>query len=106
MSVLIDRLHYLKQLIDNKDINLIKIVTGIRRSGKSSIIDLYHDYLFNNGVNKENVIHMNLESLKYRDLTDYISFYDYVKGFIPLKDKTYLLFDEVQVIKEWEAIEF
>ncbi len=106
MSKLINRPEYLKHLIDNKDVDLIKIVTGIRRCGKSSLLDLFHDYLLENGVKEENIVYMNLESLKYRDLTDYLSFYDYVKGCIAKEGKTYLIFDELQAVMHWEkAIE-
>lgn len=106
MLNLIERPEYLNQLIQNKDVDLIKIVTGIRRCGKSSLLDLYHQYLKNNGVLEENIIHMNLESLRYRDLTDYLAFYDYVAERISPNRKTYLIFDELQVVSQWEkAIE-
>lgn len=106
MVNLINRPEYLNQLIQNKDVNLIKIVTGIRRCGKSSLLDLFHKYLSDSGVADENIIHMNLESLKYRDLSDYLSFYDHVSERITEKGKTYLIFDELQVIEHWEkAIE-
>lgn len=106
MSELIDRPEYLKQLIQHKDVDLVKIVTGIRRCGKSSLLDLFHRHLRDNGVPDTNIIHMNLESLRYRDLTDHLTFYDYVSGRIPHKGRTYLIFDELQVIGHWEkAIE-
>ncbi|MCD7804543.1 MAG: ATP-binding protein [Oscillospiraceae bacterium] len=106
MSELINRPEYLEQLIENKDVDLVKIVTGIRRCGKSSLLDLFHEYLSDSGVKNENIIHMNLESLKYRNLTDYLSFYDYVSGKIPEDGKTYLIFDELQNVRHWEkAIE-
>lgn len=102
MSELINRPEYLEQLIQNRDVDLIKIVTGIRRCGKSSLLDLYHRYLTDHGVADSNIIHMNLESLRYRGLTDYLSFYDYVCERIPKDGKTYLIFDELQVIEHWE----
>ncbi len=106
MSNLINRPEYLTQLIQNKDVDLIKIVTGIRRCGKSSLLDLFHQYLSANNVPDSNIIHMNLESLRYRNLTDYLSFYDYVSTLIPAAGKTYLIFDELQVVEHWEkAIE-
>lgn len=106
MSMLINRQEYLNQLIENKDVNLVKVLTGIRRCGKSSILDLFHKYLLNVGVNENNIIHMNFESLKYRDLTDYLKLYDFVSKNIAKEGKTYLIFDELQVITHWEkAIE-
>ena len=68
MAELINRPQYLNQLIQNKDVDLVKIVTGIRRSGKSSLLDLFHQYLLQNGIPDSNIIHMNMESLRYRDL--------------------------------------
>lgn len=106
MTKLIDRPQYLNQLIQNKDVDLVKIVTGIRRCGKSSLLDLYHQYLLKHGVPDSHIIHMNLESLRYRDLTDYLSFYDYVSEQIAAEGKTYLIFDELQTVEHWEkAIE-
>ena len=106
MNELINRPEYLNQLIENKDVDLVKIITGIRRCGKSSLLDLFHQYLLKVGVSEENIIHMNLESLRYRNLTDYVAFYDYVSKRIPKTGKTYLMFDEMQTIDHWEkAIE-
>lgn len=102
MSNLINRPEYLTQIIQNKDVDLVKIVTGIRRCGKSSLLDLFHQYLSTNNVPDANIIHMNLESLRYRNLTDYLSFYDYVSALIPATGKTYLIFDELQVVEHWE----
>ena len=60
MTELINRPEYLSQLIQNKDVNLVKIVTGIRRCGKSSLLDLFHQYLTDIEVPETNIIHMNL----------------------------------------------
>ena len=106
MTELINRPEYLNQLIQHRDVDLVKIVTGIRRCGKSSLLDLFHQYLSDSGVPDVNVIHMNLESLRYRNLTNYLSFYDYVSERIPKSGKTYLIFDELQAVEHWEkAIE-
>lgn len=106
MKELVDRPEYLNQLILNKDIDLVKIVSGIRRSGKSSILDLFHQHLIDTGIPEANIIHMNLESLRYRDLTDYLTFYDYVSERISHNGRTYLIFDELQTVEHWEkAIE-
>lgn len=102
MPELINRPAYLEQLIQNKDVDLVKIVTGIRRCGKSSLLDLFHQYLRGSGVGDAHIIHMNMESLRYRDLTDYLSFYDYVSARIHNEGKTYLIFDELQAVEHWE----
>ena len=84
----------------------MKIITGIRRCGKSSLMDLFHQYLIETDVPQTHIIHMNLESLRYRDLTDYLTFYDYISERIPSEGRTYLLFDELQAVEHWEkAIE-
>ena len=106
MVKLIDRPEYLKQLIQNKDVDLVKIITGIRRCGKSSLLELFHQYLLKNGVLDENIIHMNLESLSYHNLSNYIDFYNYVSEHISKNGRTYLIFDELQAVEHWEkAIE-
>ena len=106
MTKLINRPQYLNQLIQSKGVDLVKIVTGIRRCGKSSLLDLFHQYLLEKSVPDSHIIHMNMESLRYRNLTDYISFYDYVSKQIDGEGKTYLLFDELQAVNHWEkAIE-
>ena len=106
MIKLINRPQYLNQLIQSRDVDLVKIVTGIRRCGKSSLLDLFHQYLLEKNVPGSHIIHMNMESLRYRNLTDYISFYDYVSKKIDGVGKTYLLFDELQAVNHWEkAIE-
>ena len=106
MAELINRPQYLNQLIQNKDVDLVKIVTGIRRCGKSSLLDLFHHYLSESGVPDSRIVHMNMESLRYRDLNDHLSFYDYVSKQIAEGGKTYLIFDELQTVEHWEkAIE-
>lgn len=106
MAELINRPAYLNQLIQNKDVDLVKIVTGIRRCGKSALLDLFHQYLVESGITESNIIHMNLESLRYRSITDYLTFYDYVSERIAKEGKTYLIFDDPQAVEHWEkAIE-
>ncbi len=88
MTALINRPEYLKQLTQNKNVDLVKAITGIQRCWKSALLDLFHQCLLKNGTIEENVIHMNLESLRYLDLTDYLSFYDYVGKSISKVGKT------------------
>lgn len=106
MTQLINRPEYVNQLMANKDIDLVKIVTGIRRCGKSSLLKLFHQCLVDHGVPESHIIHMNLESLRYRTISDYLAFYDYVTERMPKSGKTYLIFDELQAVEHWEkAIE-
>ncbi|WP_312701519.1 ATP-binding protein [Sedimentibacter sp.] len=102
----VQRPDYLNKLIEFRDKDIIKIITGIRRCGKSTLLDLYEEYLIENGVSESNIIHMNMESLKYRDLLSYIPFYEYVSNHIVKGQKNYLIFDELQAVTNWEkAIE-
>ncbi len=106
MKTLINRPQYLKQLVQHRDVDLVKIITGIRRCGKSSLLDLFHQYLTEQGVPESEIIHMNMESMQYRELTDAVSFYEYVCGRMVKGRKMYLLFDELQSVTHWEkAIE-
>ncbi len=98
---MIIRENYLKRMIDAKDTEFIKVITGVRRSGKSTLLLMFKDYLLNNGVNEDNIIHINFESAIYDDINDYKDLYQYVKEKIK-KSKIYLLLDEVQNIKSWE----
>ena len=98
---MIIREKYLNKMIELKDTEFIKVITGVRRSGKSTLMLMYKDYLLNNGVNKENIIYINFESAMYDDIKNYNDLYKYVKGKIK-KDKIYLLLDEVQNVESWE----
>ena len=102
----INRPEYMSRLIEYKDKDVVKIVTGIRRCGKSTLLDLFEDHLLKSGVPSVNIVHMNLESLSYGELGGYLQFYQYVSGKITKGQKTYLIFDELQVVDHWEkAIE-
>lgn len=102
----IERPRYLQKLIEFKDKDIIKIITGIRRCGKSTLLDLFEDYLLGSGIRTENILHMNMESLQHRDILEYLTFYDYVSKRIVKGEKNYLIFDELQVVTHWEkAIE-
>lgn len=102
MEKRIPRPYYLNKLIEFKDKDIVKIVTGIRRCGKSTLLDLFVDYLLSTGVNKKNILQMNLESLKFSNILDYKSFYDYVSKQIVQDEHNYLIFDELQSVTYWE----
>lgn len=98
---MIIREKYLNQLIEAKDLNLIKVITGVRRSGKSTLLLQFKDYLTNNGIDKDNIIYMSFESAEWYDIKNYRNLYNYIKSKYNGK-KLYLLLDEVQNIEEWE----
>ena len=98
---MIIREKYLKQMIDSKDTEFIKVITGVRRSGKSTLLLMFKDYLLKTGVKKENIIHINFESALYDNIKNYKDLYQHIKEKIK-NDKMYLLLDEVQNVESWE----
>ena len=98
---MIIREKYLNKMIMLKDTEFIKVITGLRRSGKSTLMLMYKDYLLNNQVKEDNIIYINFESAMYDDIKNYKDLYQFVKDKIR-KDKIYLLLDEVQNVESWE----
>ena len=95
------RKQYLNRLIEAKDTEFIKVITGVRRSGKSTLLLMFKDHLLNNNVKEENIIHINFESARYDEIKNYKDLYNYVKSKLS-KGKNYILLDEVQNIDSWE----
>ena len=102
---LIKRKEYLKQLINWRDKKVIKVITGVRRCGKSTLMDLYKSCLLEQGVANEQIISINFEDYDYIDLLEPRNFYAYVKERI-LSDgrMTYCFFDEIQNVKDFERV--
>ncbi len=98
---MVARKDYLDKLISFKDANFIKIITGLRRSGKSTLMLMYKDYLLENGVLENNIIYMNFESALFDEIEDYKKLYAYIKSRIKNK-RVYILLDEVQMVSKWE----
>ena len=92
---------YLNQLIAFQDKEPVKVVTGIRRSGKSKLLQLMIKHLLNEGKDESQIIEMNFEKLDY-SLMSYIEVYNYVKNKIIKGKRMYLFFDEIQRIDGWE----
>ena len=96
-EIIVIRKQYLNRLIEAKDTEFIKVITGVRRSGKSTLLLMFKDHLLNNNVKEENIIHINFESARYDEIKNYKDLYDYVKSKLS-KGKNYILLDEVQNI--------
>ena len=92
---------YLNKLIAFKDTEPVKVITGIRRCGKSSLLKLMQEHLLNTGIDKEQIIAINFESLEFQEMS-YKDFYKYVSERIAKNKKSYLFFDELQRIDQWE----
>ena len=80
----------------------IKIITGIRRSGKSTVLSLLKQELLNMGIEQHRIIQMNFESFSYSELLDARSFYVHIKEKIQQSQRYYLLLDEIQEVENWE----
>ena len=92
---MIERKEYLEKLKNFKDKDLIKVITGIRRCGKSTLFDLFINYLKEMGISDEQIIKINLEDVDY-NFKDYKELYDYINKKIDSKQQYYVFLDEVQ----------
>uniref|UniRef100_UPI0040572971 ATP-binding protein n=1 Tax=Acetatifactor sp. TaxID=1872090 RepID=UPI0040572971 len=99
---MINRKEYIESLIHFKDKNLIKVVTGIRRCGKSTLFELFQNYLLESGIEKEQIIQINLEDGDYRHIQSSDMLYEYVKGRLLADKKNYVFLDEVQQVEDFQ----
>ena len=92
---------YLSRLIAFQDTEPVKVVTGIRRCGKSNLLRLMRNHLLETGVKQEQILSMNFESMEYRDM-DVKAFYNHVRERVLPDQRMYLFFDELQRLDQWE----
>ena len=92
---------YLNKIIAFQDTEPVKVVTGIRRCGKSSLLKLMTLHLKETGITDDQILEMNFESYAYKNMTS-DSFYEYVKQHIVPNKRMYLFFDEVQKVPQWQ----
>ncbi|SCI54926.1 Uncharacterised protein [uncultured Roseburia sp.] len=100
--MLVERKEYLESLIQWKEEQVIKVVTGIRRCGKSTLLAQYQEWLLKNGVSKEQIISVNFEELEYEELLSYKKLYDYLKERLIPGKTTYIFLDEIQKVPFFE----
>lgn len=98
----IKREDYLSILRNFKDQQIIKVITGIRRCGKSTLLELFQDYLKENGVEENQIISINFEDADYEELQDRKKLYEYLKSKLVKGKKTYIFLDEIQKVGEFE----
>lgn len=99
---MINRPIYLNKLISFKDHEAIKVITGIRRCGKSSILALFAEHLKSVGVSNDNILQINFEDLQYGNMT-YLELNNFIKEKLDsVEGKFYILLDEIQKIDKWE----
>lgn len=105
MSIVRER--YLEDLIHLKDKNLIKVITGIRRCGKSTMFELYQDYLRTTGIGDEQIVSVNLEDGDYRNIRTAETLYGYIDEKLIKDKKNYVFLDEVQQVENFqEAVDW
>lgn len=101
---MVERKEYLNQLIQWKDEQVIKVVTGIRRCGKSTLLLQYQVWLKANGVSEDQIVSINFEELEYEELLDYKKLYSYLKTRLCKEKITYLFIDEIQKVPSFEKV--
>ena len=99
---MVQRNEYLDQLKAWKDRQVIKVITGIRRCGKSTLLQLYQDYLRSEGITDDQIISINFEELEYEELLDYKVLYNYVKERLNETKTTYVFLDEIQQVEDFQ----
>lgn len=100
----IERASYLNKLIAFKDKNLIKVITGIRRCGKSTIMEIYRDWLKEQGVSNNQIVYLNFEDYDNFELRNPKNLYAYIKPLLIEDKMNYLFFDEIQHVQDFPDI--
>ena len=101
---MVERKEYIEQLIGYRDKRVIKIITGIRRCGKSTLLALFQRYLLHDGVAPDNIVAINFEDYDNRRLGDPGVLHDYIKSRMAIKGTTYVLLDEIQNVREFQQV--
>ena len=99
---MVRRTEYLEMLQKWKDEQVIKVVTGIRRCGKSTLLTMYQQELLTQGVGADQIIYINFEELEYEELLDYKKLYNYVKARLHPEKTTYIFLDEIQQVEGFQ----
>ncbi|MCF1783380.1 ATP-binding protein [Lactobacillus mulieris] len=95
---------YLKKIEPMIDTEFIKVITGVRRSGKSYLLLMIRDQLLKRGISDKQIIYLNFENPEYFDLLDYRKLYDYLKKKVDKSKKNYFFFDEIQEVHQWQKL--
>ena len=101
---MVQRKEYLDQLINWKDEQVIKVVTGIRHCGKSTLLMQFQQWLKENGVTQEQIVSVNFEELEYEDLLEYKKLHQYLKERLVSGKITYIFLDEIQKVPSFEKV--
>lgn len=101
---LIQRNDYINWLKEYKDKKIIKVLTGLRRVGKSTIFDLYINELKNSGIKEEQILKINFEEVEYEDLLDRKALYSFIKQHMIAGKTLYVFLDEIQRVEGFETV--
>ena len=99
---MVERKEYIEKIKKWREKDVIKVVTGIRRCGKSTLLEQYRDYLISTGVSSEQIIFINFEDLEFEELLDYHKLYSYIKERLIPDRYTYIFLDEIQKVESFE----
>jgi uncharacterized protein len=101
---MIQRNNYLEKLLELKDKPFIKVLTGMRRSGKSSILTLYGEALHKMNIERERILLLNFESFQFAELKEAAKLYEWLGARLSKQEKGYILLDEIQEVTNWEQV--
>lgn len=101
---MIERQSYMRKLKDFKDMRIIKVITGIRRCGKSTLLLMFQDFLKQSGIKPENIISINFEDLAFVQLQDYKKLYQYITSKINDVERFYIFLDEIQIVEDFQKV--
>ena len=104
MNGIIERKEYLDKLIAFKDKSIIKVITGVRRCGKSVLLELFQDYLMKQGISEEQIVAINLEDYDFNELREPAKLHSYIKERLNKDKMTYIFIDEVQHCEDFPRV--
>lgn len=100
----LQRESYLNKLVEFKDTEFVKVITGVRRSGKSSILNLFKTYLLSHNINNDQIVSINFEHPDFQHVLTDQTLYEYIVKQTDIKQKYYFLFDEIQEVNLWQKL--
>lgn len=102
MQYFIVKIKYLQYLAKLRNTQLIKVISGVRRCGKSTLLEIFRDELLKNGVPEKNIVYINFEDLEFSELDSYLKVYDYINSKLQKDSMNYIFLDEIQLIPDFQ----
>lgn len=99
---MINRVNNLQYISKFKDTQIIKVITGVRRCGKSTLLEMFRDELLKNGIDEKNTICINFEDIQFSDLDSYLKVYNYINERVQKDSMNYIFLDEIQLIPDFQ----